>query len=147
MDRLNVPATLDSLELIGKYVMEAADAGGLDRKAAYRLRLAVDELATNVITYGYEEAGLSGTIDMWAEIDGGRLVFFIEDAGIPYDPTATPAPDDLDEPLEERDIGGLGVFLARRGVDEFRYERVDGHNRTILVVYGADPGSQTDKET
>jgi len=142
MDRLKVPGNLDSLEMIGKYVMEAAGAAGLDRKAAYRLRLAVDELATNVVMHGYEEAGLSGTIDVWAEIDGGRLVICMEDEGIPYDPTATPVPDDLDEPLEDRDLGGLGVFLARRGVDELRYERVDGHNRSILVMHGAEAGSQ-----
>jgi anti-sigma regulatory factor (Ser/Thr protein kinase) len=137
MDRLNVPGTLESLELIGTYVTEAASAAGLDRKATYRLRLAVDELATNVVTHGYEEAGLSGTIDIWADMDDDRLVISIEDAGIPYDPTSTPMPDDLFEPLEERDIGGLGVFLARHGVDELRYERVDDHNRSILVIHKA----------
>jgi anti-sigma regulatory factor (Ser/Thr protein kinase) len=146
MDRLNVPGTLDSLELIGKYVMEAAHEAGLDRKDAYRLRLAVDELATNVVMHGYQEAGLTGTISVWADIDSNRLVICIEDAGIPYDPTATPAPDDLDEPLEDREIGGLGVFLARRGVDELHYERVDDHNRSILVMNCTTPRPQGNAE-
>jgi anti-sigma regulatory factor (Ser/Thr protein kinase) len=129
-----VPGTLDSLELIGKYVMEVASEAGLDRKAAYRLRLAVDELATNVITHGYEEAGLDGTIDLWAELDDAHLTIHMEDTGSPYDPTETPTPDNLDDPLEERGVGGLGVFLAMRGVDALRYERIGGRKRIIFVV-------------
>ncbi len=134
MERLSVPGTLDSLELVGKYVMEVASEAGLDRKAAYRLRLAVDELATNVITHGYEEAGLDGTIDLWAEIDDEHLTIHMEDTGSPYDPTETPTPDNLDDPLEERGVGGLGVFLAMRGVDALRYERIGDRNRIIFVV-------------
>ncbi len=134
MERLSVPGTLDSLELVGKYVMEVASEAGLDRKAAYRLRLAVDELATNVVTHGYEEAGLEGTIDLWAEIDDEHLTICMEDTGSPYDPTKTPTPDNLDDPLEERGVGGLGVFLAMRGVDDLRYERIGDHNRITFVV-------------
>jgi anti-sigma regulatory factor (Ser/Thr protein kinase) len=134
MERLTVPGTIDSLERIGQYVTEVALAAGLDRKATYRLRLAIDELATNVITYGYQRSGLTGTIDLWTEIDDERLTLSIEDSAIPFDPTALPVPHNLGDPLEERKIGGLGIFLARRNVDEFRYERVDGRNRTILVV-------------
>ena len=135
MERLTVPGTLDSLDEIGQYVLKVAEEAGLDSKATYRLRLAVDELATNVITYGYERAGLSGDVDIWTEIDDKNLTLSIEDTAVPYDPTKTPAHDDFNVPLEDRPIGGLGVFLARRGVDELRYERVDGHNRSILVVH------------
>jgi serine/threonine-protein kinase RsbW len=45
-----------------------------------------------------------------------------------------PDEEELDLPLEEREIGGLGVMLAREGVDDFRYERIDGRNRTMIVV-------------
>ena len=135
MDRLTVPGTLDSLDEIGKYVISVAQAAGLDKRAIYRLRLAVDELATNVITYGYERSGLSGDVDICTEIDDKNLTVLIEDSAVPYDPTKTPSPDDFNVPLEDRPIGGLGVFLARQAVDEFRYERVDGHNRSILVIH------------
>ncbi|MGA9380780.1 MAG: ATP-binding protein, partial [Phormidium sp.] len=54
MEQLTVPGTLDSLSKISDYVLSAASAAGLDKKASYKLRLAVDEIATNVIVYGYE---------------------------------------------------------------------------------------------
>jgi len=134
MERLTVPPTLDSLEPIGKFVVAAAQAAGLDRKAAYRLRLAVDELATNVITYGYQESGLTGVVNLCADIDDERLMVSIEDTAVPYDPTKAGVPESIDYPLEDRPIGGLGVYLAQRAVDELRYERVDGRNRSILIV-------------
>jgi serine/threonine-protein kinase RsbW len=134
MERLTVPGTLDSLEPIGKYVLAAASEAGLDRKAAYRLRLAVDELATNVIVHGYQESRLNGQIDLWTDIDDQHLSIGMEDSGTPYDPLKTPPPPDLDEPLEDRRIGGLGIYLAKMGVTDLRYERVGNHNRTVFVV-------------
>jgi serine/threonine-protein kinase RsbW len=138
MNTLTVPATLDSLAAIAAFVLAAADAAGLARQSRYRLRLAVDELATNVITYGYEEVPPyetpARTIDLRAELSDQALTVVMEDAGAPFDPAQQAAPRGLDLPLEERDIGGLGVFLALEGVDQFRHERVGDRNRNVLVV-------------
>lgn len=128
------PGTLTSLAPIGAFVLEHAAAAGLDRAAAYRLRLAVDEIATNIVLHGYEEAGRSGPIDVSAKLDTARLTIILEDDGEPFDPTSRSLPDDLDAPLEEREIGGLGVFLAIEGVDEFRYERAVNRNRNMFIV-------------
>ena len=134
MEPLTLPGTLDSLTKIGAYVLEAANAAGLERKLAYRLRLAVDEIATNAIVHGYDEVGREGDLVVAAEVGDGILTIILEDTGPAYDPFDTPSPDDLDQPLDDRDIGGLGVFLAVEGVDEFRYERVDGTNRNIFTM-------------
>jgi serine/threonine-protein kinase RsbW len=136
VDPLVLPGELDSLGAIGRYVHDAALAVGLDRAAAYKLRLAVDEIATNVVVHGYQEGGVSGLVTVSAVIDGQTLTIAVEDTARPFDPTARALPDEeeLDLPLEERPIGGLGVMLARESVDEFRYERVGGRNRTIFVV-------------
>jgi putative intracellular protease/amidase/anti-sigma regulatory factor (Ser/Thr protein kinase) len=132
MNTLKVPANLDSLAAVAAFVVEAAQAAGLSRQAAYRLRLAVDELATNIVTYGY--AGASGNIDVSVEMDERTLTVTLEDAGVPFDPHKVAPPDDLHLPLEQRDIGGLGVYLALEGVDGFFYERIGDRNRNILVV-------------
>ena len=84
--------------------------------------------------HGYVEAGLQGPIDIWSELDDVALRVCLEDDAIPFDPHEAPSPDGLDRPLEEREIGGLGVFLALRGVDALRYERAGDRNRNIIVV-------------
>jgi len=134
MEPLILPGTLDSLTQIGAYVLEVASQAGLERKTAYRLRLAVDEIATNSIVYGYARVGEEGDLVVSAEIGDGILTIILEDTGPAYDPFQTPSPDDLDQPLDDRDIGGLGVFLAIKGVDEFRYEWFNETNRNIFVM-------------
>lgn len=134
MVRTRYPGTLDSLAPIGAFVLEHAAAAGLDRPAAYRMRLAVDEIATNIVVHGYEEAGRTGSIELAADLNQELLTIVLEDDGAPFDPTSQELPDDLDQPLEERKAGGLGIFLAIEGVDDFRYERVDGRNRNTFIV-------------
>jgi serine/threonine-protein kinase RsbW len=134
MEPLKADSTLDSLAAINKYVMDAAAEAGLATAAAYRLRLAVDEIATNIILHGYLEAGLRGSIQLHGRMDDTTLTLVIEDSAGAFDPRSIPRPDDLDLPLEQRKIGGLGVYLALEGVDKFHYERVGDRNRNIFVM-------------
>ena len=134
MNSVTVPATLDSLGAIAEYVLAAAASAGLDRRASYRLRLAVDEIVTNIIVHGYGDVELSGTLELRADFDERALTVSIEDSGLPYDPRQTPAPD-TSLPLEERPIGGLGVYLALKSVDEFLYERVGDRNRSTFKMH------------
>jgi anti-sigma regulatory factor (Ser/Thr protein kinase) len=142
METLTVPGTLDSLGPISEYVMRVATTAGLEKKAAYKLRLAVDELVTNTIVHGYEEAGLAGKIALAAEMNDSTLTVSIEDTGIPYDSTAhrLPTEDELSKELIQRPHGGLGIYLVLDGVEEFRYERVGDRNRNILTVRRAIVG-------
>ena len=134
MDRLAVPGILDSLSDIGAYVMEVAREAGFDKKAAYKLRLAVDEIATNVITHGYEEAGRSGDVVLNAVIDSTALTLILQDSGVPYRPDMDVIPESINQPLDERPIGGLGIFLTVRSVDDFRYEQLENGNRYTFVM-------------
>ena len=134
MERLAVPGILDSLTDIGAYVMQAAKEAGFEQKTAYKLRLAVDEIATNVITHGYEEAGLVGEVWLEATIDATALTLTLEDSGLPYEPDMDVIPDSITQPLDQRPIGGLGIFLTVRSVDEFRYEQLENGNRYIFVM-------------
>lgn len=136
MKPLCLPATLDSLDDIGKYVVAATTEAGLGTKSAYNLRLAVDEIATNIITHGYEEARRSGDVTVSGVLTDSSLTIVLEDTGIPFDPLSRdlPGEDELNLPLDERPIGGLGIFLVLKGVDAFNYEHVDGRNRNIFVM-------------
>lgn len=128
------PATLDSLGAIAEFVMGIAASAGLDKRTSHHLRLAVDEIATNIIVHGYDEAGLQGALELCADIDDKTLSISIEDTGVAFDPRQAPIPD-IDLPPEQRLIGGLGVYLAMRSVDEFLYKRVGDRNHTIFKVH------------
>ncbi|MDI9547417.1 MAG: ATP-binding protein [Chloroflexota bacterium] len=134
MDSLTVPGNLDSLQAIRDFVLAAAEEAGIDERSAYKLSLAVDEIATNIIIYGYGGSATPGDVVVQADTEDRRLQIVLEDTSPPFDPFSRGEPSGLDAPLEERAIGGLGVYLAKRSVDEFRYEYVDGRNRNIFVV-------------
>lgn len=137
MNSLYVPGTLDSLGKIADYVMKVADEAGLEKKAAYKLRLAVDEITTNTILHGYEEAGLEGNLIFSTQLEPSSLTLIVEDTGIPYDSSQhnLPTDEDLSKSLLERERGGLGIYLVLNGVDEFHYERVGDCNRNVFVMY------------
>ena len=143
MAALSVVATLEALGPIGAFVMDAAREAGLSARAANRLRLAVDELATNIIVHGppLDHSG-DDQIRFTADIDEKRLTITMEDRGPYFDPRAHALPlDQLSNPLDERPIGGLGGFLAVRSVDAFDYTRAGDINRCTFVVNRAPAAS------
>lgn len=142
LDALQVPATLNSLGAVRAYVAAAAEQAGIGKSPAYRLRLAVDEIVTNIVTHGHNGGDDAGLVRVWAERGEQALTVVVEDTGRAYEPAAL-SPDDLDLPPEEREIGGLGLFLAQHNVDEFRYERLDDRNRhTFVVMLHPDQGRE-----
>ncbi len=136
MQPLIVPGAIDSLGAIANYVKAAAAAANLDKKATYRLRLAADEIATNIITHGYEEAGLEGDLSLQATINDRALTLTIEDTAAPFDPLSRlpQAREMMQRPIAEQTRNGRGIFLVLESVDEFRYERSGDRNRNILTV-------------
>jgi anti-sigma regulatory factor (Ser/Thr protein kinase) len=138
MPTLTLPGDLSSLEPIADLVLEQARLAGLDEQATYQLRLAVDELATNIVLHGYVEHRTSGNIVVSVDVDEHDLTVVLEDTAVPYDPTQRDlerVEEDFDKPLEEREIGGLGIYFVRKAVDDFRYEWQGGRNRSTLVVH------------
>lgn len=138
-----LPGEPEYLSQVMDYAVWAGTAFGLDEAAVYRLSLAVDEIATNVVLHGYQDAGREGDLVFWSETTAKQLFFFLEDTGQPFDPRQVPRPRDLDLPLEERRDGGLGIFLALWGVDDFTYEQINGKNRSVFVM--DKPGTDTGK--
>ncbi len=117
-------------------IISVAQQAGLDKKVAYKLRLAIDEIATNIIIHGYQEAGKEGVLDVQATIDEHSLTVAVEDTGAAFNPLEKVPleTETLDRPLAQRPIGGLGIFLAFQGVDKFVYEKLGDRNRNIFVV-------------
>ncbi len=100
--------------------------------AAYVAILAVEELVSNCIKYGYDDTA-PHEIDVALSVDDSALTVTIVDDGHPFDPVQAPPPD-LTLPIEQRPIGGLGLHLLRTLSSEMRYERRGDTNRITLVA-------------
>lgn len=102
-------------------------------EATYAVRLACEEVVVNIIHYAYtEDTDSYLAVSVSKEKDMLRIAF--RDGGIPFDPTAKETPD-TDAAPEERAIGGLGIFLVRRVMDEVRYTYRKGENRLLLIKH------------
>ena len=95
------------------------------------LNLALEEAVVNVMNYAYPK-GTVGTVTIDAEASDERLKFVITDTGQPFDPTAQ-ADADVTLSIEERPIGGLGIFLVRQIMDTVAYQRLNGVNQLTLL--------------
>src|SRR4051812_10370134 len=137
--RMRVPATVDSFHDVIQFVHALASEANLADDLTHRLRLATDELVTNVLTHGY---ALPGELELEGAVDPDRVWVRIVDTAVPFDPTLVPDPPDLDRPLSERAPGGLGLFLARTAVDDLSYRRGRGRHNTPHTPRpgGARPG-------
>ncbi|WP_182302475.1 ATP-binding protein [Cohnella cholangitidis] len=99
-------------------------------KLKWELTLACEELLTNTINYGFPQGGRH-LITLGVSAEQGLVEVSLEDEGIPFNPLEQEAPD-LSLDIEERAIGGLGIFFVKQTMDEIYYERTDSVNRVIL---------------
>ncbi len=104
---------------------------GIDETQLVPFEIAFDEVVTNICRYAWQDAG-QHAIEVAAVLDGDRVVVTFSDDGIAFDPLAG-APVGLDDDIEEREIGGLGIHLVRELMDELRYVRDGSCNRLILT--------------
>jgi serine/threonine-protein kinase RsbW len=125
----------ENLSAIRSCVREVSQVAGLDKKAIDGLILATDEIATNILNYGYGNNGIRGILEVKVMIDDNTLTIIFEDTSPPFNPLERPFDmSQLDDPLIERDIGGLGIKLAKDNVDKFDYVYENNRNRNIFIV-------------
>src|SRR5258706_3189076 len=125
-------ARFESLDAIREFVVDAAHQAGLDEKEVYNVQLAADEAASNIIEHAYE--GVSdGQIEISTDIEDASLRIVMREQGKPFDPEEIAAPD-VSAKLEDRLVGGLGLFFMRKLMDEvhFQYSPESGNVLTML---------------
>lgn len=131
---LSVQATHENLPEVMAFVAAVASDAGLDKRKANQLRLAVEEIATNIIKYSYTGGEAEGLIKLDAELDDTNVTILIEDSGPPFDPTAHTPADTNQTPGEEWAMGGKGLDLVMKSMDAFAYQRIGNHNRNVVTV-------------
>ena len=120
MPNVTFPARFEFLDEIREFVAEVAREGGFTEKEIYSLQLAADEAASNIIEHAYQ--GVSNAdLDVTCDMRGDTLTITMHDDGISFDPSKVKKPN-LKADLSDRQIGGLGVYLMRKLMDEVRYE-------------------------
>jgi anti-sigma regulatory factor (Ser/Thr protein kinase) len=125
---------------LADFVRSLSRQAGLDSRQAYRLRLAADEITTNIALHGYRGAG--GVVEVEGGVDESGVWLRIEDTAPPFDPrTHDPGPRLLADPAGGTE-GGFGLFLALRGLDHFAYDYVGGRNLNTLVVRRSAEGGK-----
>jgi anti-sigma regulatory factor (Ser/Thr protein kinase) len=122
---------------LGLLVERFSDEHGLSDDDRFAINLVLDEVVINVIKYAYED-DRDHDIHVTLTLDEELLTIEIVDDGRPFDPLALPPPN-LNLPIEQRPIGGLGVFLVRSTMDTVRYRR-DGDRNVLTMTkkLGAD---------
>jgi len=129
---LKLTAELINLEKMVNYIKDFADDNGFDSTAIQQIELAIEELLVNIINYAYPEEQ-KGSIDIVCECrDHKNLIIKVTDYGSHFDLSDTEIPD-INASVEDRKVGGLGVFLAQKMLDSIDYERVDDKNVLTLI--------------
>ena len=132
MNKLVIDAKRENLEQVLAFVDEALEEAGCGPKQQIQLDIAVEEIFVNIASYAYPQK--TGTAELQFEVLSERnavKITFI-DSGIPYDPLAKEDPD-VTLSAEERQIGGLGIYMVKKSMDEVAYEHRDGKNVFSIV--------------
>ena len=134
-------ATIENLEKVMGFVEGELEALEWNHARILQISLAVEEIYVNIAHYAYgklDERGKpipdtgTGPMELDMEADGGQVYLTFKDKGIPYNPLERQDPD-ITLSVEDRDIGGYGIFMVKKAMDEVLYDHKDGKNILTLM--------------
>jgi len=131
MKELTINATIDNIQAVTDFVDEQLEALDCPMKAQMQIDIAIDELFSNIAYYAYNPDIGPATVRVEVQQEPLAVVISFIDHGIPYDPLAKEDPDTTLS-AEERDIGGLGIYMVKKSMDAVTYEYKNGQN--ILTI-------------
>ncbi len=127
MKEMTIPATVGNIEKVTAFVDEQLEQIDCPPKAQMQIDIAIDELFGNIAQYAYNPDIGPATVRVEVTQSPISVVITFIDHGIPYDPLKTAEPD-ITLSAEERTIGGLGIFMVKKTMDEITYEYKNGQN-------------------
>lgn len=132
MKELTVPALISKIPVVTEFVDQMLEEIDCPMKAQVQIDVAVDEIFSNIANYAYVGKDGTATIIIDSLDSGTGVKLSFSDEGIEYNPLDREDPD-VTLSAEDRDIGGLGIYLVKKTMDKVEYERRDGFN--ILTIY------------
>lgn len=126
MKELTVDATVENIATVTEFVNAQLEQSGCPPKIQMQIDIAIDELFGNIAHYAYDPDVGPATVRVEVDEEPCVIITFI-DNGVPYDPLGKADPD-ITLSAEERGIGGLGVYMVKKSMDDISYEYRDGQN-------------------
>ena len=132
MESLSLSVKNDRAEIprLAQVVSEFCERNGLSSSVELDLNLVLEEVVINVMAHGFEDQE-PHEIGVSLSLEGGELTVTVEDDGIAFNPLEAPEAA-IDQPIEERRPGGLGIFLVKSLMDELEYRRVGNKNMLVM---------------
>ena len=127
MKELTIEAKVENIDAVTNFVNEQLEALDCPMKAQTQIDIAIDELFGNIAHYAYNPEIGKATVRVEVIEDPLAVTITFIDNGVPYDPLAKSDPDTTLS-AEERDIGGLGIYMVKKSMDDITYEYKDGQN-------------------
>ena len=131
MKTLTLEATVENISRVTAFIDEALEALDCPMKAQMQIDVAIDEVFANIASYAYAPDTGSATVNFAFDAPTRTASVTFVDSGVAYDPLQKADPD-ITLSAEEREIGGLGIFLVKKTMDAVEYERRDGQN--VLTI-------------
>jgi len=128
---LNIDAEVSNLDKVLAFVDEKLESYGCLPKTQMQIDIAVEEIFVNIASYAYNPEKGSAAISVETQEDPLAVIITFTDGGVPYDPLKKPDPD-VTLSAEKRQIGGLGIYMVKKSMDNVTYEYKDGKN--ILTI-------------
>ena len=134
MKELKLAATVENIETVTDFVNEQLEALDCPMKAQMQIDIAIDELFGNIAHYAYNPEVGDATVRVEVIEDPLAVVITFIDKGVPYDPLEKEDPD-TSLSAEDRQIGGLGIYMVKKSMDDIIYEYKDGQNILKIKKY------------
>ena len=131
MNEIEIKALTENLPKVLAFVDEQLEAAGCPRKIKIQIDIAVEEIFVNIAHYAYNPEIGTATVRIEVMNEPSMVDITFIDGGVPYDPLAREDPD-VTLSAEERRIGGLGIFMVKKSMDDIEYKYLDGHNILTL---------------
>lgn len=126
----NFPAAIENLDDVNDFLDLEFDRNDISLRTAMQMKVAMEEIFVNIAHYAYKDK--KGDVKIELDIDPEGIMLRFSDSGTPFDPLAKPDPD-ITLSAEERPVGGLGIFMVKKSMDQVSYEYLNGKN--VLTIY------------
>ena len=128
MKEITVDATIENMDTVTAFVDDFLDQIACPMKSRIQINIVIDEIFGNICHYAYKDSIGAVTVRVESGNTPKAVFLTFTDTGIPYNPLETEDPD-ITSSSEERKIGGLGIYLVKKNMDEMKYEYVNQQNR------------------